>query len=469
VILVALVGTGALPPGLATPAAAGIRQPGPDATGQLNPDGQPDLAAPLTGPGSLVPSSAEGNLPGGTSIEASLDALTAPSGGNQTLFGRAAIGEGTAAANTVLVYVLDVSGSTLSGSGCGGNQNGDGSSNTRLDCEIAAARALNQQAIASGIVAEVGVVGFAGGSATADLGPAAGSQPLTGPATDADGVGGPDVEEALRSAFTQSSGGSAGYNRFTRVTTPNSNTNFSAGITGACNLLASSAQPNRIVVFLSDGANNAGVNVATVLPCSPPATFHTFAAGPSINCAATPSQGGLQTIANLTGGTCTTVADLTTLPEILEGIVASRLVSASLTIDGGPPIDVTATATPALPVNGPASVELEIEIPALGPGVHELCLTAGGIDAGGAGSVRTCSLTAAARPTADAGDDQDVPEGSLVTLDATRSRASNVVTRTWTTSADFAEGGQINLTDPADSATCRSGESRCICATRLVE
>jgi RHS repeat-associated protein/uncharacterized repeat protein (TIGR01451 family) len=50
-------------------------------------------------------------------------------------------------------------------------------------------------------------------------------------------------------------------------------------------------------------------------------------------------------------------------------------------------------------------------------------------------------------PTADAGDDQTVAEGNVVTLDATRSKSSNLVTRTYTTSADFAEGTSINLTD----------------------
>jgi RHS repeat-associated protein/uncharacterized repeat protein (TIGR01451 family) len=50
-------------------------------------------------------------------------------------------------------------------------------------------------------------------------------------------------------------------------------------------------------------------------------------------------------------------------------------------------------------------------------------------------------------PTADAGDDQSVDEGTVVTLDATRSKSSNLVTRTYTTSADFAEGTSINLTD----------------------
>ena len=50
-------------------------------------------------------------------------------------------------------------------------------------------------------------------------------------------------------------------------------------------------------------------------------------------------------------------------------------------------------------------------------------------------------------PIADAGDDHSVTEGNVVTLDATRSTSSNLVTRTYTTSADFAEGSSINLTD----------------------
>ena len=44
-------------------------------------------------------------------------------------------------------YVVDRSGSTSNTNGCGGNQNGDSASNTVLDCEIAAGRALNQEAI----------------------------------------------------------------------------------------------------------------------------------------------------------------------------------------------------------------------------------------------------------------------------------------------------------------------------------
>ena len=69
---------------------------------------------------------------------------------------------------------------------------------------------------------------------------------------------------------------------------------------------------------------------------------------------------------------------------------------------------------------------------------------------------RLAAPSAFVPPTADAGDDQSVPEGNVVTLDATRSTSSNLVTRTYTTSADFAEGTSINLTDtPARPASPR--------------
>ena len=119
-----------------------------------------------------------GNLPGGTSISAGISApaagaLIASPPGDVNLSGTAAVGEGQPVADTTLIYVVDTSGSTippLSGPGCGGNQNGDGSSNSVLDCEIAAAKALNQQAIAAGTVGQVGAVFFQSTATTRDVG-----------------------------------------------------------------------------------------------------------------------------------------------------------------------------------------------------------------------------------------------------------------------------------------------------------
>jgi len=68
-------------------------------------------------------STASGNLPGGTSIKVTIDNpthnLTVPPT-PLAVDGTAEIGLGVSVANTLLVYTLDVSGSTLADGGCGG-------------------------------------------------------------------------------------------------------------------------------------------------------------------------------------------------------------------------------------------------------------------------------------------------------------------------------------------------------------
>ena len=79
-----------------------------------------------------------GTLPGGTALGVRIAGLDPESGGLR-LQGKVDIGQGPPAQNTSLAYVIDVSGSTSGGGGCGGDTNGDRSNNTVLDCEIAAA------------------------------------------------------------------------------------------------------------------------------------------------------------------------------------------------------------------------------------------------------------------------------------------------------------------------------------------
>lgn len=339
----------------------------------------------------LEQSQASTSLPGGTSLEAVLESVVVGSDG-LTLEGGAGIGSGPAVASTAIAYVIDVSGSTVRGGGCGGDANNDGRSNDILDCEVAAAVALHEEVGASGTVGSVGVIGFASSANTADMSPEEGIQQLVTPDADVDGDGVMDVEQVLRSAFSRRSGGSVGFSEFSSRTVGNTNTNFASAAVAACNLLANVEAPNRLVVFLSDGANNAGANLNTVLPCDEPTLFETFAAGPSVSCASNPGRGGLQTIADLTGGSCTDVPDLDDLPSILPGVIASELVSAVLTIDDGDPIDISTDLDPELPVSGPANVEMSVALPSglEGP-VHEICLTVNGRDSGGMGSVTTCS------------------------------------------------------------------------------
>lgn len=321
-----------------------------------------------------------GNLPGGTSITAGISApadgaLIASPPGNVSLTGTASIGQGVPVANTTLIYVVDTSGSTSGAGGCGGDQNSDGNSDRILDCEIAAARTLNQQAIAAGTVGQVGTVFFQSTASIEDVGPTApGTQGLTGPATDASGNGTPDVEDRLRTASSLG------------------NTNFEAAVQAACNLVQQSSNPNNIVVFLSDGVATTGGNALDDIPCAPTtAAFQTFAVGSGSSCTDTGGgRGSLAQIAADTGGECTPVTDVATLPDVVPGLISSKLTKLELRVDGGAPTDISGTASPGLPQTGPASVSFATTVNGLAPGNHTLCVRAIGSDGGGEGSVEHC-------------------------------------------------------------------------------
>ncbi len=93
---------------------------------------------------------------------------------------------------------------------------------------------------------------------------------------------------------------------------------------------------------------------------------------------------------------CTPVVDLTTLPEILGSVVLPQILRIQLAVDGGEPIDISQEASPSLPEQGPAEVQVDYPILALPAGEHELCLTVFASDAGGTGEVETCSSVDAA-------------------------------------------------------------------------
>ena len=337
------------------------------------------LAGALAAAPAATADTSNDNLPGGTSITAGISApadgaLIASPPGDVSLSGTASIGQGVPVADTTLIYVVDRSGSTANPNGCGGNQNGDSAANTVLDCEIAAGRALNQQAIAAGTVGQVGAVFFDSNAQIQDAGGAGGFQSLVAPATDTDSDAVPDIEERLRTATL--AGG----------------TDFEAAVRQTCALVQQSTNPNNIAVFLSDGFAGEGGNALDDLPCSPQdATFHTFAVGSGSSCANTGGgRGSLAQIAAATGGTCTNVTNVANLPDVVPGIIGSQLTKLELTVDGGAPQDISGSATPALPQAGPVSVSYSTTVPGLAPGHHTLCVTAHGSDGGGTGSVTHC-------------------------------------------------------------------------------
>lgn len=391
------------------------------------------LAGVLAYADSARPSSAAvENFPDGTEVEVTIDSPADGSpiaDGSATLEGTARVGAGEAPPDTSLVVVYDLSGSTLdpAGGDCGGDVNGDGRSNTILDCEIAAMEALEQTAAGLGSVAEMGVVLFELGSAAADVQPASGAQRLTEPGADLNGNGTTDIAEVVRSSRWSSGffSADATVSLFTRYDagTGNGGTNYSAGLSRACETLAATSQPNRTIVFLSDGAANRGTNVANVLPCGQAATVHSVAVGANSTCASNPSGlGSLQDVADLTDGTCTEVVSPEELPDILSGIISPEITGLTLSVNGGPAVDISSETSVPLPAKGPDPIDWSSTLEGLTGPVDEVCVT---VTAGRGDEVVTATecieLISDRPPVADAGPDRTVDEGSLVELDGTGS------------------------------------------------
>ncbi|MCR3754263.1 choice-of-anchor P family protein [Lentzea californiensis] len=329
---------------------------------------------------------ATGNLPGGTSIGVT---ITAPANnavvvpGPVTVTGKATIGTGAAVVDTALTYVVDVSGSTAAGvaAGCGGDQNGDGQLNTVLDCEVAAVEALHAKAaVANTVVGSAGGAVFGSSGATVDVSPAAGEQKVVAPADDANGNGTTDVVEALSSARI------GGVNLFTNHNVP-TGTNFAGGLNAGLASAVVAPQQRKLMVFLSDGAGSGSVDAALQQAVNAGIKIFTFAVSDGSGCDIGPDS--LRKIAETTGGTCTEVPDVSQLPDVVPGVIASKLTQLTLKVDGGADLPIT-SITPALPQDGPATVDYTVDTPALAPGTHQLCVTARGTDGGGAGDVTEC-------------------------------------------------------------------------------
>ncbi len=350
----------------------------------------------------------DGFLPGGTSISVDIDqppngAVRASPPGNVQLQGTAKVGESVPVPNNLLVYVLDVSFSTQgSAAGCGGDQNGDGLSNKVLDCEIAAAKALNNSAVSFGTVGQVGVAVFGGhdvldpndtGGAAADVSPAAGDQLVTGPATDADSAGGRDIEQVLSSAISEGDQ-DGGVTAFSLKNVGSDGTNFAKGLQAAVAIAAASDRPNKIIVFMSDGLANTGPTVASVaVPAG--VVIQAFAVGAASDCTSNPNGlGSLNDVAakGAAGSACTPVATVASLPGIVPGVISAKLLKLERNVDGGVFVGIPAADISGgpLPAEDPVTVSYSHLVAGLAPGIHTLCVKASGSDAGGQGSVQEC-------------------------------------------------------------------------------
>ncbi len=382
---------------------------------------------------SLLPTAADAassNLPGGTPLS---NTITSPADGSTTasgsfnVTGNAAVGATPATAKSTLIYVVDQSGSTNTGAGsCGGNQNGDGVSNTILDCEIAAAVALHNAAVGSGSLKQAGVVSFSTSATT-----------VQGLTTD-----NPSVISALKSI---QNGGT---------------TNFEAAVNAACSL-AGSNDPTTIV-FLSDGFATVGGNAVTAAnSCGSGVTIRAFAVGTGTGASCSDTGGGrgsLDQISAARGGTCTPVSDVSTLPALLTSIVDPKVTEVKGSIDGGAP--VTLTTTPPTPPNQ-TSVSYTWPVSGLTPGSHQLCTTAYGFDVGGQGSTQDCvTVTVPTATRKISVNDWSVHEGGIATftlsLDGPTASAATVH---YETAASVNATADVDYISVSGTATIPAGSS----------
>lgn len=313
--------------------------------------------------------------------------------------GTASIGLGEP--DGTLVYVIDVSGSAVlydAGGDCGGDVNGDGDPNEVLDCEAAAVLALNAAAIAGGSIDEVGVAVYGETGAAGDMTPTVGDDPITAP--DADGHVATVVQSVRSSEVAGDACVNAGLAQFTPKAVGCDGTDFSAGLAAAKTVVDATSNTFKIVAFLSDGLSNQedapgfDANLANLL--STGAVIFSFAVGSGSSCGGG-SNGTLQQMADASlatngAGACTEVVVPADLPDILPDLIGSTLESLEIEVDGGGklPIPDSDLSLP-LPQPGAVSVDYTTTVAGLGPGDHEICVTANGSDVtGGLASVTQC-------------------------------------------------------------------------------
>ena len=269
----------------------------------------------------------------------------------------ATLGEGDTAN---VVYVADVSGS-MENPGFNpfqpsvGDCDGDGLVGTALDSVCVGLIALNDS-LGSAVNVNVGLVAFGDGGKTADMGPAAGAQTFTSPPdNDANGNTVPDANEVIKSLSTEFGGsGSAGIGQFTSDITAGFafNTNYDAALTNMNAAFAT--QPAGDIntgFFLSDGdpttfTTGAGSPLQDAINAGTKILTFGIGGGAAGSCAAGHA---LRVIADSTGGTCTEVADPSTLSTVLPAQL-TNIKTLELKVNG----TVVATA------NGPQPVSLAL-------------------------------------------------------------------------------------------------------------
>ena len=177
-----------------------------------------------------------------------------------------------------------------------------------------------------------------------------------------------------------------GLPRLHRGHDPTRSTEFSAGVTAACQVMDESDDANRLVVFLSDGRNRSGEPLASVLPCDAATVFQTLPperrplrAGERAGRPAGDRRPDRWPVHH-GGGPVAAAVD----PGV-GGLAPDPAHPARA--GWRDPIDISREASPQPPEAGRATIDVDYPISALPPGEHEICMTVFASDAGGTGVV----------------------------------------------------------------------------------
>ena len=170
-------------------------------------------------------------------------------------------------------------------------------------------------------------------------------------------------------------------------------TEYSSGFTNCTGALLKAAElvedpsntaETTIVVFAGDGLCNIDdhyLHWASMQLEKTGAIVHTVAVGDNVNCTVSEYEENYMSDIPKNGGRCTSVADPHTLPDIIDDLIGTSLLSVELKVDESSYEKIDeGYLSGALPQEGAIAVNFNMTVEGLAVGQHEICVRATGND-----------------------------------------------------------------------------------------